>query len=116
MVKSIKRNLVVKKKNNKLQYILTIEQLLKSGFHFGDEDILVRKEMSPFIVGKSKARSRYKNLITKNTYPNINSFNRLSKKLRKVQKKGITKVITKSIQQKDFSELLTQMKSFKLKN
>ena len=66
MVRSVKRNLFVKKKNkvknNKLQYVLTIEPLLKTGFHFGDDATSVHKceEMNPFIIGKSKTRSRFK--------------------------------------------------------
>ena len=49
-----------KRKNKKLQYVLTIERLLKTGFHFGDDATSVHKCMTPFIVGKSKIHSRFK--------------------------------------------------------
>ena len=43
MVKGVKKfsaKLKKDRKNNKLQYVLTIEKLLKQGFHFGGDSII----------------------------------------------------------------------------
>ena len=59
-VKSITLPKGVNKKDKKAQYVLTIESLLKPGFHFGGDESSAHKYMNPFIVGKSKAHSRFK--------------------------------------------------------
>ena len=116
MAKQVKRILATakknKRKNNKLQYVLTLEKLLKSGFHFGGDSTSPQKDMNPFIVGKSKARARFKVSVKKGAQPikvELKSSKKLSKKAKTLQKKALDKVL----KEKRFSHIFTHFKKVK---
>jgi hypothetical protein len=112
MVRSVKRNLFVKKKNkvknNKLQYVLTIEPLLKTGFHLGGDQQFGSEKMNPFIIGKSKTRSRFK-IATKKNKKHTFSINSIATNLGKKSKKLQNKNFLKSLKQKRLSQTFIQI-------
>ena len=86
--------------------------MLKSGFHFGGDSTSPHKDMNPFIVGKSKARARFKVSVKKGAQPikvELKSSKKLSKKAKTLQKKALDKVL----KEKRFSHIFTHFKKVK---
>jgi len=48
-----------KRMGRKRLYALTAQKLILAGFHYGDIPSTAHKNMSPFVLGKTKAFSRY---------------------------------------------------------
>jgi len=106
MVKQVIKN---KRKKKKLQYLLTVKQLLKSGFHLGGDQQFARKDMNPFIIGKSKARVRFKmgtKKIIKKGYFNIGPSVSLEPNSKNLRNKNLWK----GFKQKRLAQLFTQIK------
>lgn len=107
-VKSITLPKGVNKKDKKAQYVLTIESLLKPGFHFGGDESSAHKDMNPFIVGKSKAHSRFKT-TEKKSANDPQTKKALSQKLGVKFKNRRNKVAFTGLKQKNLSYQLARL-------